>query len=79
VQGVNLRNLIEGNQFDHFYHEHSCIHSIAPLQRLFAAHGLRIQDIEMSPIHGGSFILYVRRLESAVATAVSVSELWRQI
>jgi 2-polyprenyl-3-methyl-5-hydroxy-6-metoxy-1,4-benzoquinol methylase len=74
VQGVNLRNLIEGNQFDHFYHEHSCIHSIAPLQRLFAAHGLRIQDIEMSSIHGGSFILYVRRLESAVATAVSVSE-----
>lgn len=74
VQGVNLRNLIERNQFDHFYHEHSCIHSIAPLQRLFAAHGLRIQDIEMSSIHGGSFILYVRRTGSAVATADAVSE-----
>ncbi|MDF2116080.1 class I SAM-dependent methyltransferase [Roseiarcaceae bacterium H3SJ34-1] len=74
VQGVNLRDLIEKNEFDHFYHEHSCIHSIAPLQRLFAAHGLRIQDIEMSPIHGGSFILYVRRVESAVPTTAAVAE-----
>ena len=74
VQGVNLRDLIENNQFDHFYHEHSCIHSIAPLRRLFAAHGLRIQDIEMSDIHGGSFILYVRRQESRAATTDAVAK-----
>ena len=24
VQGVNLKDLIERNEFDHFYHEHSC-------------------------------------------------------
>src|SRR5262249_51175047 len=64
VQGVNLRDLIVKNEFDHFYHEHSCIHSFAPLSRLFAAHGLRIQDVEMSPIKGVSFILYVVGLES---------------
>lgn len=74
VQGVNLRDLIEKNEFDHFYHEHSCIHSIAPLQRLFGAHGLYIQDIEMSPIHGGSFILYVRRKESDVPVTEAVAE-----
>lgn len=73
VQGVNLRDLIEKNEFDHFYHEHSCIHSIASLTRLFGRHGLRIQDIEMSPIHGGSFILYVRRQESALATTPAVA------
>lgn len=72
VQGVNLRDLIEKNEFDHFYHEHSCIHSIGSLTRLFARHGLRIQDMEMSPIHGGSFILYVRRQESAMATTPAV-------
>jgi len=72
VQGVNLRDLIQKNEFDHFYHEHSCIHSVGPLMRLFAAHGLRIQDIEMSPIHGGSFILYVRRNESEVPTTEAV-------
>jgi hypothetical protein len=69
VQGVNLRDLLEKNEFDHFYHEHSCIHSVAPLIRLFTQHGLRLQDIEMSPIHGGSFILYVVRQESARPTA----------
>lgn len=72
VQGVNLRDLIEKNEFDHFYHEHSCIHSFAPLTRLFRAHGLRIQDVEMSPVHGGSFILYVVREESSRLTTAAV-------
>ena len=74
VQGVNLRDLIEKNEFDHFYHEHSCIHSVAPLMRLFSTHGLRLQDIEMSPIHGGSFILYVVRKESERPTTRAVDK-----
>ncbi len=59
VQCVNLKDLIEKNQFDHFYHEHSCIHAIAPLKRLFGEHGLRLLDVEFIDIHGGSFVLYV--------------------
>ena len=80
VQGVNLLDLIANNEFDHFYHEHSCVHSVGPLTRLFADHGLRIQDIEFSPIHGGSFILYVCREEntrpttSALAKAIAAEE-----
>jgi 2-polyprenyl-3-methyl-5-hydroxy-6-metoxy-1,4-benzoquinol methylase len=74
VQGVNLKDLIEHNEFDHFYHEHSCIHSIGPLTKLFGAHGLRIQDVEFSPIHGGSFILYVVREENSRTTTSAVAE-----
>lgn len=74
VQGVNLKDLIERNEFDHFYHEHSCIHSLGPLTRLFDAHGLRIQDVEFSPIHGGSFILYVVRREHRLATSPAVAQ-----
>lgn len=80
VQGVNLRDLIERAEFDHFYHEHSCIHALAPLTKLFAQHGLRIQDVEFSDIHGGSFILYVCREENtrqttpAVAAAIAAEE-----
>lgn len=73
VQGVNLKDLIEHNEFDHFYHEHSCIHSLGPLTKLFAAHGLRIQDVEFSPIHGGSFILYVCRNENPAQTTPAVA------
>jgi SAM-dependent methyltransferase len=73
VQGVNLLDLIEKNEFDHFYHEHSCIHAVAPLTKLFGQHGLRIQDVEFSPIHGGSFILYVCRDENPKATTPAVA------
>lgn len=72
VQGVNCLDLIEHNEFDHFYHEHSCIHAVGPLQRLFGAHGLAIRDVEFSPIHGGSFILYVYRQENPIEEAPSV-------
>ena len=73
VQGVNLKDLIERNEFDHFYHEHSCIHSLGPLTRLFGAHGLRIQDVEFSEIHGGSFILTVVRDENDRETTAAVA------
>jgi hypothetical protein len=74
VQGVNLKDMIEKNEFDHFYHEHSCIHSLGPLTRLFAMHGLRIFDVEFSAIHGGSFILYVVREGSPRETTPAVAE-----
>ena len=73
VQGVNLKDLIEHNEFDHFYHEHSCIHALGPLTRLFGQHGLRIQDVEFSPIHGGSFILFVVREENPRPTTAAVA------
>jgi 2-polyprenyl-3-methyl-5-hydroxy-6-metoxy-1,4-benzoquinol methylase len=59
TQCVYLKDIIEKNQFDHFYHEHIMIHSLAPLKRLFESHGMRMFDVEFDPIHGGSFILYV--------------------
>jgi SAM-dependent methyltransferase len=73
VQCVNLQDLIEKNQFDHFYHEHSCIHAITPLKRLFAAHGMRLLDVEFSDIHGGSFILYAGLDANPRPTAPSVA------
>lgn len=74
VQGVNLKDLIERNEFDHFYHEHSCIHSVLALQPLLKRHGLRIFDVEFSEIHGGSFILYVAREEHASPTTAAVEK-----
>jgi SAM-dependent methyltransferase len=64
TQCVYLKDVLEKNQFDHFYHEHTMIHALAPLERLFARHGMKMLDVEFDPIHGGSFILYVA-LESS--------------
>ena len=74
VQGVYLKDLLEKNEFDHFYHEHSCIHAISPLKRLFEEHDMRLLDIEFSEIHGGSFILYVGLQSNPMPTAKTINE-----
>lgn len=73
VQAVSLKDLVEGLQFDHFYHEHSCIHSVTALQNLLKPHRLRLLDVEHWPIHGGSFVAYIGREDHGMATAESVA------
>ncbi len=74
TQCVNLQDVIEKCQFDHFYHEHTMIHSIKPLKRLFEEHGMRIIDVEHVDVHGGSFIAYVGLNANEHATAPSVEQ-----
>lgn len=74
TQCVYLLDVLNKNQFDHFYHEHTLIHSLAPLERLFAEHGLRMLDVDFYPVHGGSFVLYVGREESPHPTRPSIAD-----
>lgn len=77
AQCVYLKDVIEKVQFDHFYHEHTMIHALAPLEHLFEKHGLRMLDVDFYPIHGGSFVLYVGKegspykISSSIATAIA--------
>ena len=73
TQCVYLKDVLEKNQFDHFYHEHTLIHSLAPLQQLFERFGMRMIDVEFDPVHGGSFILYVGLNASRHATTARVA------
>lgn len=74
TQCIYLKDVIEKNQFDHFYHEHTMIHSLGPLKRLFDQHGLKMIDVEFNPIHGGSFILYVGLNSSIHQTSTRVRD-----
>lgn len=74
TQCVYLKDLIDKVQFDHFYHEHTMIHAIAPLRNLFSEYGLRLLDVDFYPIHGGSFVLYVGREESRFPTTRKIDE-----
>src|SRR4030095_14286565 len=56
----HLMRLIEGNQFDTIYHEHFSYFSLLAVERAFAAHQLRLFDVEELPSHGGSLRIYVR-------------------
>lgn len=55
----HLLKTISGNQFDQIYHEHFSYFSVLTAQRIFAAHGLRIFDLEELWTHGGSLRIYL--------------------
>ncbi|MGH7278601.1 MAG: methyltransferase domain-containing protein [Candidatus Rokuibacteriota bacterium] len=59
----HLMRLVADNQFDTIYHEHFSYFSFLTAERVFAAHGLTIFDVEELPTHGGSLRLYVRHTE----------------
>jgi len=73
TQCVYIKKVLEELQFDHFYHEHTCIYSIRPLQELFAQHRMRLLDVEFWDVHGGSFILYVAKDSSPLPTSQSIA------
>ncbi len=54
----HLLRLIEQNQFDTIYHEHFSYLSLLTVERIFAAHGLRLFDVEELSTHGGSIRIF---------------------
>jgi hypothetical protein len=59
----HLMRLMEENQFDTIYHEHFSYFSLLTTERIFAAHGLTLFDVEEIPTHGGSLRIYARHVE----------------
>lgn len=61
VEVPHLLRLIAETQFDTIYHEHFSYFSLATSERIFAAHGLRVFDVDRLPTHGGSLRMHVCR------------------
>jgi hypothetical protein len=61
----HLMQLIEKNEFDTIYHEHFSYLSFVTVERVFAAHGLTLYDVEELPTHGGSLRIYARHAEDS--------------
>ena len=59
----HLMRLMEENQFDTIYHEHFSYFSLLTTERILAAHGLTLFDVEELPTHGGSLRIYARHAE----------------
>jgi hypothetical protein len=54
-----LVDLIDNCEFDTIYHQHLCYFSVTALDALFTRHGMFLNDVERTPIHGGSLRLFV--------------------
>ena len=51
---------MNGNQFDSIYQEHYCYYSFYTVEKIFAAHGITLFDVEDLTTHGGSLRIYGR-------------------
>jgi len=56
----HILQLIEQNQFDTIYHEHFSYFSFLTVEKIFAAHNLKLFDVEELSTHGGSLRIYVK-------------------
>jgi SAM-dependent methyltransferase len=72
----HLLRLMEHNQFDTIYHEHFSYYSFYTVDKVFAAHGLTLFDVDELSTHGGSIRIYGRHAEDATKpVSAKVTEL----
>lgn len=71
----HLLKLIQQNQFDTIYHEHFSYFSFLTVEKVFAAHGLKLFDVEEIPTHGGSLRIYGKHDAAAPVVSERVTQL----
>jgi SAM-dependent methyltransferase len=70
-----VREMIDRCEFDTIYHEHVFYFSLTALASLFARHGLKVVDVELIPLHGGSLLVSVARTSAKQAVDSRVFEM----
>ncbi len=63
IEFPHVLRLMDENQFDTIYHEHFSYFSLHTTRAIFAAHGLKLFDVEELPTHGGSLRVYACHFE----------------
>ena len=75
IEAPYLLDLVEHCEFDTIYHQHLCYFSVTALDRLFRSHGLFVNEVQRTSIHGGSLRVFV---EKTSAPGDSVRQLLEQ-
>ena len=79
IEFPHLLKTMAGNQFDQIYHEHFSYFAALTAEKIFAAHGMRIFDVEELWTHGGSLRIYACHAGDATHPSLPlVSELARR-
>jgi SAM-dependent methyltransferase len=71
VEAPYVRDLIAKLEFDTIYHEHFSYFSASAVEALCRRHGLRIADVELLPIHGGSLRLFIAHADRPASARVA--------
>lgn len=64
IENAYALNTIANNEFDQIYHEHMFYFSIRSMEALLRLHGMRLVDLFLSSIHGGSIVFVAQRAGS---------------
>lgn len=64
--------LVEHCEFDTIYHQHLCYFSVTALDRLFRRHGLYLNNIKQTAIHGGSLRLFIEPFEKVQPSVLNL-------
>ncbi|MBN2304343.1 MAG: class I SAM-dependent methyltransferase [Anaerolineae bacterium] len=64
IEAPYLVDLVDHCEFDTIYHQHLCYFSVSALDNLFRRHGLYLNDIIRTSIHGGSLRLFIEKREN---------------
>jgi hypothetical protein len=75
IEFPHLVTMIEHNEFDTIYHEHFSYFSFVTVERVFAAHGLRLFDVQQLPTHGGSLRIFACHQDATHARHAAADEM----
>ena len=66
VECPSFLELLKENAFDQFYHEHQSYFSMISFRNLLEKNGLKLFDIELVPVHGGTYRFFACRQDSTI-------------
>jgi hypothetical protein len=61
IQMAYLGDMVRKNIYDNIVHEHNGYYSLGTLSKVLEMAGLRVFDVELNNIYGGSFKVYVKK------------------
>lgn len=64
IQMMYLPTMLEENIFDNICHEHLEYYSLLSLESLLSRHNLKIIDVELNDVNGGSYRTYITHAEN---------------
>ncbi|HEY1410010.1 MAG TPA: class I SAM-dependent methyltransferase, partial [Promineifilum sp.] len=71
-------DLVDHVEFDTIYHQHLCYFSVTALDKLFRRHGLYLNDVKRTKIHGGSLRIFVEPRENTGPTVTELLAIERE-
>ncbi|TSC63369.1 MAG: methyltransferase [Parcubacteria group bacterium Gr01-1014_106] len=79
IQMSYLPLMLKQNAFDNICHEHLEYYALGSLNTLLSRHGLRVIDVELNDVNGGSFRVYVTHRNAAVQPFPGAADRMREL